>query len=399
MSAPPPFTGSFTQQEPIPEAGIAAAVQVMRSGRLHRYGAAPGEGRTAALELAYAAWQGSRHCLACASGGYAMGIALRALGVGPGDTVLTNAWTLAPVPGAISAVGAVPALVEITEELVLDLDHLATRLAERPAALLLSNMRGHLGDMEAIAAMCADAAVPLIEDCAHTMGATWNGRKSGSFGAFGCFSAQTYKHVNAGEGGLLVGDDDDLMARAVLMSGSYMLYERHGAAPEPAAFEPLREAMPNLSGRMDELRASILLPQLDGLDADIRRWNERHDRIANRLRAVPGVRVPTRPAAEGYVGSSLQFLLPGAGPTRIAKAVADAAALGVELKWFGAARAAGFTSAHRSWGHMPPQDVPRTDAILSGLLDMRVPLSFSPTDCDRVADILAHVLAPATAPA
>lgn len=393
MTTPAPFTASFTQPEPIPDAGIDAAVAVMRSGRLHRYGVVAGErGAVAELEAAYAAWQGRRHCLACASGGYAMTTALRALGVGPGDVVLTNAWTLAPVPGAIAAVGAVPALVEITPDLVLDLDHLRARLSEGPAALLLSSMRGHLGDMAAIAAACDAAGVPLVEDCAHTMGAAWNGRKSGSWGVFGCFSTQTYKHMNSGEGGLLVGDDDALMARAVLLSGSYMLYDRHGAAPDAAAFEPLREAVPNVSGRMDNVRAAMLLPQLEALDANVARWNARHDRIAARLRGLPGLRLPRRPAAEAYVGSSLQVVLLDADPARAAGAVDRAAAFGVELKWFGARRPAGFTSAHPSWGYMPAQRVPRTDAILAGLLDMRIPLTFSLEQCDHVADILVHVL-------
>ncbi|MEM6566622.1 MAG: DegT/DnrJ/EryC1/StrS family aminotransferase, partial [Pseudomonadota bacterium] len=88
------FTGSFTQQEPIPDAGIAAAVDVMRHGRLHRYNTAPGEeSETALLEQEFASLTGARYCLAVASGGYAMTTALRALGVRPGDTVLSNAFT------------------------------------------------------------------------------------------------------------------------------------------------------------------------------------------------------------------------------------------------------------------------------------------------------------------
>ena len=102
MVARPPFRGSFTQQEPIPEEGIAAAVEVMRTGRLHRYNTLPGEeAETVLLEREYATWQDARYCLAVASGGQAMQIALRAAGVKPGDKVLTNAFTLAPVPGAI----------------------------------------------------------------------------------------------------------------------------------------------------------------------------------------------------------------------------------------------------------------------------------------------------------
>lgn len=98
-----PFTRSFTQQEPIPEDAIAAAVEVMQTGRLHRYNTAPGEeSQAAALEREVAAWQGSRFALACASGGAALRIALRAAGIGLGDTVLTNGFTLAPVPGPSS---------------------------------------------------------------------------------------------------------------------------------------------------------------------------------------------------------------------------------------------------------------------------------------------------------
>lgn len=389
------FTKPFTQQEPIPEAGIAAALEVMRSGRLHRYNLLDGEaGATAELEAGYAAWQGSRYCLAVASGGQAMSIALRAAGIGPGDRVLTNAFTLAPVPGAIAAVGAEAVLIEITEDLVIDLTDLQAKLkASQPKAVLLSNMRGHLADMEALSALCADAGVPLIEDCAHTMGATWNGRRSGSFGLFGCFSTQTYKHMNSGEGGLLVSDDAEAMARAVMLSGSYMLYERHGAAPPPEAFANARLDTPNMSARMDQLRAAILLPQLAGIEDAIARWNARHDALADGLRGVPGVALAHRPEAEGYVGSSFQFRLPGTSAEGMRGVVADAADLGVELKWFGAPEPHGFTSAHTSWRYTAPQHLPQTDRVLSTLLDMRVPLTFDLDDCAHIAAILRHVVA------
>ncbi len=148
------FTGSFTQQEPIPEAGIEAALAVMRSGRLHRYNLAPGEiGEVALLEQEFAALTGAKYCLAVASGGYALGAALRACGVGPGSRVLTNAFTLAPVPGAIAALGAEPVLVDVTEDLVIDLDDLAQKIVTSGARhLLLSHMRGHLCDMVALMA-------------------------------------------------------------------------------------------------------------------------------------------------------------------------------------------------------------------------------------------------------
>ncbi|MCI5109254.1 MAG: aminotransferase class I/II-fold pyridoxal phosphate-dependent enzyme [Marivita sp.] len=389
-----PFTGSFTQQEPIADDAIAAAVEVLRSGRLHRYNTVGDElGPVAELEKAYAAYQAAAYCLACTSGGYAMSTALRALGIVVGDRVLTNAFTLAPVPGAIAAVGAEAVLVEITPDLVIDLDDLDSKITDSaPKAMLLSNMRGHLCDMEALMAVLNHHGVPLIEDCAHTMGASWNGRKSGSFGIAGCFSTQTYKHMNSGEGGFLTSDDPELMARAIMLSGSYMLYDRHGAAPSSDVFTDIRLDTPNMSGRMDNLRAAILLPQLATLETNIDRWNDRHDLIANRLREVAGVYVPNRPSQERYVGSSFQFLMPDVSTETVQQVVAGAKALGVELKWFGAASPVGFTSNHKSWRYVTPQDLPRTDAILSGLLDMRIPLTFSLEDCAHVADIIVHAV-------
>ena len=379
------FAKPFTRQEPIPEAAIAAATRVMRSGALHRYGADPSE--AAALEAEFAALTGARHCVAVASGGYAMGCAMRALDVAPGDPVLTNAWTLAPVPGAIAALGARPVLVEVTPDLTIELDDLAARAAASGArVLVLSHMRGHLCDMARLMAICDAAGVAVIEDCAHTMGAAWDGVPSGRWGRVGCYSTQTYKHVNSGEGGLIVTDDPDLAARMVLLSGSYMLHDRHGAAPAPEVFARHAGVMPNVSGRMDELRAAILRPQIAALPEQVERWNVRYRALEAAFAQAPGLTVPARPAAEGYVGSSIQAL--ARDPARVPAFLAACAARGVEWKWFGAPRAQGFTSAHRHWGYVAPQDLPRSDAVLARLLDMRVPLTFDPADCAVIGRIV-----------
>ncbi len=388
---PARFEGNFTQQEGLSEEAIAAAVRVMRSGRLHRYNTAAGEvSQASALEAEYAAWQGTRYCLACASGGYAMATALRAAGLRAGEAVLTNGFTLAPVPGAIVAAGGRPVLVEITENLVIDLDDLEAKIGARGArVLLLSNMRGHLADMDRLCALLAARGVTLIEDFAHTMGGGWNGRASGNFGLAGCFSTQTYKHMNSGEGGLLVSDDAGFMARATMLSGSYMLYGRHGAGPGADAFEAVRLETPNMSGRMDNLRAAILRPQLAGLDANIARWNERYRAVERHLTSVARFHVPARPAAERFVGSSIQFLAPGVPATAAQNFVAAALGRGVELKWFGADDPVAFTSNHHSWRYLEAQALPRTDRILSGLFDMRIPLTFSVQDCAEVGEIIA----------
>ncbi|SFR15076.1 DegT/DnrJ/EryC1/StrS family aminotransferase [Poseidonocella sedimentorum] len=384
----PRFTGSFTQQQPIPEEAIAAAVAVLRSGRLHRYNLAEGDvGEVARLEEDFAAMSGARYCLAVASGGYAMGAALRALGVGPGDRVLTNAFTLAPVPGAIAAVGAAPVLVEVTEALTIDLDALAAK-ARAGDVLLLSHMRGHIADMDRLMEIAAAADIRVVEDCAHTMGARWGGVWSGRHGAIGCYSTQTYKHINSGEGGLLLTDDADLAARMVLLSGSYMLYARHTAAPPPKAFDALRYEMPNVSGRMDALRAAILRPQLARLAEDCAAWNERYRAVEAGLRGVDQIALIPRPQAEAFVGSSIQFRLPGFSAEKVRSFLAGCLARGVELKWFGAEEPQGFTSRHSHWRYIEGQSLPRTDRVLATLIDMRLPLTFSLDDCALIARII-----------
>ncbi|GGL87417.1 aminotransferase DegT [Pseudooceanicola nanhaiensis] len=382
------FTGTFTQQEPIPDEAIEAAVAVMRHGRLHRYNTVADEvAEVALLESEFAAAMGARYALAVASGGYALATALRACGVRPGDRVLTNAFTLAPVPGAIASLGAVPVFVGVTEALTIDLDDLAAK-AGQADVLLLSHMRGHICDMAALMALCDTHGLTLIEDCAHTMGARWNGTLSGRHGVFGCYSTQTYKHLNSGEGGLLVSDDAELMARAVMLSGSYMLYGRHLAGPSPEAYADLRYDTPNVSGRMDNLRAAILRPQLARLEARCEAWTARYRVVEEGLRDLPGLTLIARPAAERFVGSSIQVLLLDWSDAALREVIARCAARGVELKWFGAPEPAGFTSRYESWRYAPSEPMPASDRILRAILDMRLPLTFSLDDCALIARII-----------
>lgn len=382
------FTGNFTQQEPIPDEAIEAALRVLRHGRLHRYNVAEGEiSETALLEVEFAAMTGARFCLAVASGGYAMATALRAVGVRPGDVVLSNAFTLAPVPGAIASLGAKVVFVEVTETLTIDLDDLAAKVGQA-RVLLLSHMRGHICDMDALMAICDAAGVIVIEDCAHTMGGGWGGVASGRHGAMAAYSCQTYKHMNAGEGGLLITDDEDLAAKAIMLSGSYMLYDRHLAAPGPAAFERIKYDTPNISGRMDDLRAAILRPQVRILQTQVARWNERYQVIEAGVRGTPGLQLIERSEAEDYVGSSIQMLLLDWSDDKVAEVIARCGARGVELKWFGGAEPVGFTSTYRSWRYAGAPVMPASDRVLAGIVDMRVPLTFSLEDCALIARII-----------
>ena len=390
------FAKSFTQQEAIPEEAVARAVEILRTGRLHRYNTLPGETSEATqLEEEYAAWQGARYCLAVTSGGQAMQIALRATGVGPGTTVLANAYTLAPVPGALHATGADVILVEIDQNWHTDIDDLRSKAATTNAThLMLSHMRGHICDMDAIMEVVDQFDLTLIEDCAHTMGARWKGTRSGNFGHVACFSTQTYKHLNSGEGGFLTTDDPDIAARAVVTSGSYMLYGAHGAIPDEDAFRRVRLDAPNCSARMDNLRAALLRGQLPGLDENIRRWNERYNVLSQGFSKIPGIDVPDRAQHEAFVGSSFQFQVKGLAPEQIPDLLRSCVARGVEIKWFGADEPHAFTSRFDSWRYLGDSpDLPQTRAVLATTCDIRVPLTFEPSDCQSIVAIVAEEIA------
>ena len=385
------FDGSFTQQEPISEIAISAALRVLRSGRLHRYNVIEGEvSETTLLEEEFSRLIGSKYSLAVASGGYAMGCALRAIGVKAGDFVLSNAFTLAPVPGAIAGVGAQPIFVDTVDNLTIDLEDLELKIKSSSSkVLLLSHMRGHICDMDKLMAICNLHEIKVIEDCAHTMGASWAGIPSGRHGVIGCYSSQTYKHLNSGEGGLLVTDDDEVIARAIILSGSYMLYQQHRSIPDSAIFEEIKLQTPNISGRMDNLRAAILRPQLSDLSDRVFRWNERYKVIEEGLRNVPIIKIIERSENESFVGSSLQFEIPKTSGNQIELFLNGCMNRGVELKWFGASVPKAFTSKYDSWAYVEPQELANTDRILSGLIDMRLPLTFSLKDCQIIARIIS----------
>ena len=389
----------LSQPPDIPESGIARVNELLRSGWLHRYGESLGDASDVSLlEDDFATLLGMKYCVAANSCGSTMFLALICSGVKPGDKVLMNAFTLAPVPGAIAHAGAEHVLVEITPNLTIDFADLEQKaLATGAKVLLLSHMRGHSPDMTALMVLTDRLGITVIEDCAHTMGAFWAGQPSGSFGKVGCFSVQAYKHVNGGEGGLLVTNDEDVAARAILYSGSYMLYRQHRRRPSDAVFARWKDVTPNYSMRMSNLVAAVIRPQLHLLNERARIWNDRHDRLAVHLGRMARIELPTRQQAEAYVQSSIQFMVHGLDEPAFRNFMEGCRSRGVFLKWFGHREATGYTSLSEHWrflksAHTPPQ----TNSILDRLCDMRIPLSLSVADCDSIASIIMEELAVVT---
>lgn len=390
------FEGDLSAPDPIPKEGVEAATRLMRDGRLFRYGEDRGSiPETARLEEEFAAYMGMKYCVGLNSGGCALYIALKAAGLETGDKVLLNAFTLAPVPGAIDHAGGEAVLVDIDDRFVIDIDDLDRKATDTGARfLMLSYMRGHIPDMDRLMAVCRKHDLIVIEDCAHTMGAGWDGQLTGTFGDVACFSTQTFKHINSGEGGLLVTNNEDIAARAVLRSGSYMLYAQHRARPDLEVFDKYRASTPNCSMRMSGLVASILRPQLTELDERNRKWRHIYDVLATMIDDIDHLSMPIRPEKEGFVPSSLQFLISGIDDARTARFLSEADAHGVHVKWFGADIPIGFTSRHDHWAYLPNTGgVPNADIVLHGLCDIRLPLWLSDDDCRTLADVLSEAIA------
>jgi dTDP-4-amino-4,6-dideoxygalactose transaminase len=389
------FSKEFTRQESLPPEAIERANQLLGSGRLHRYNTAPGEPSDAALlESEFAAYLGSRYCVALSSCGSSLYVALKCAGVTSGDLVLSNAFTLAPVPGAIEHAGAKPVFVECGRDFCVDLDDLERQAAASQARhFLMSHMRGHIADMDRTVEICRRFGIALIEDCAHTMGAKWSGRYSGTFGRIGCYSTQTYKHINSGEGGLLVTDDAAIAAKAILYSGSYMFYDRHSSRPDERIFETYKYETPNLSLRMSNLQAALIRPQLKLLPERVRQWNERYRVLAEGLKRIAHIRVPSRDPREDFVGSSIQFSLDGLSPSKAEAFVSECNRRGVAVMWFGRKEPQGYTSSYHSWRYVARlPNLRQTDGILDFMCDMRIPLTFTMEDCDVLVRIIANVM-------
>jgi len=190
------------QAEPIPHAARDAIEALLTSGDLFRY-TAPQDAPVALLETEFAALLGSRFALAVSSCSAALFLSLKALGLPRDARVLIPGFTFAAVPSAVVHADCVPVLCEVGPTYRVDLADFEARLDTGIAAVIISHMRGHTSDMDAIMRLCTARGIPVIEDAAHSLGTTWHGRTIGTLGRVGCFSFQSYKMINAGEGGIL----------------------------------------------------------------------------------------------------------------------------------------------------------------------------------------------------
>ncbi|MBI1416527.1 MAG: aminotransferase class I/II-fold pyridoxal phosphate-dependent enzyme [Limimaricola sp.] len=379
---------SQTQAEAIPAAAMDEIARLLQTGDLFRYtsDASP----VSLLEAEFAALLGAKYALAVSSCSAALFLSMKALDLPAGARVLIPAFTFAAVPSAVVHAGCMPVLAECGDDLRLDMGDFGAKLPGC-AAVIISHMRGHTSDMDAIMALCDAAGVPVIEDAAHSLGTTWAGQNIGTLGRVGCFSFQSYKMVNAGEGGILISDDPDLIARAVIMSGAY----EHNWKKHPVlqtAFARHQNRLPLYNLRMNSLSAAVIRPQLPALARRVADGRRNHDHVASRLNASPWFAVPPALPQEVRAPDSIQFLMSGLDAGLAPALTRTAAASGVTLQVFG--QSTDNARAFWNWQFLGPvPDLPKTRAMLMRTCDLRLPVQLSLAQCDALADAVLEAAA------
>ncbi|MDP9053644.1 MAG: DegT/DnrJ/EryC1/StrS family aminotransferase [Acidobacteriota bacterium] len=169
----------------------------------------------ARFEKEFAAFQHCRFGLSAMNGTITLEMALEALGIGPHDEVIVPAISFIATATAVSRVGATPVFVDIERD-TFNIDPACVREAIGPKtkAIIPVHFGGPMANMDALVEISSQHGIPLIEDAAHAHGSEWNGRRAGSFGVFGSFSFQNGKVMTAGEGGILLANDERLIDRA-----------------------------------------------------------------------------------------------------------------------------------------------------------------------------------------
>ena len=290
MQVPP-----FSLSEQLKQLGSALDQAVLEALQSGQYIGGPAIGL---FEQAFAAACGVPHAVGCNSGTDALILALRALGIGPGDEVITASFSFFATAEAISAVGATPVFVDVEESsYLINLDQAEAAITPATRALLPVHLFGRPVDMERVSAIASRHGLRVIEDCAQATGASWAGKPVGSWGDAGCFSFFPTKNLGAAGDGGAVTCTDATVAQSVRELAVHGMPRRY-----------LHTAL-GYNSRLDTLQAAVLNVKLPHLD----RWVEQRRAIAARYRQQ--LATLASDADSRTAGSSgLTIALPEAGP-------------------------------------------------------------------------------------
>jgi dTDP-4-amino-4,6-dideoxygalactose transaminase len=287
----PVWTGGWPEWPVHETREIEAASRVIASGRWwrHAYGhgvelredpEADGHSEVALFQDAFARYHECRHGIAAANGTVTMEIALRAMGVRPGDEVIVPAYTYIATATAVLMINAVPVFVDVEpESFNLDPDRLEEAITSRTTAVIPVHFAGQPADMDAISAVASRHGLAVLEDAAHAHGASYRGRSCGSLAGAASFSFQASKPMTAGEGGIITTDRQDIAERCK----SLVWAGRREGMPWYRHFVLASNA------RMTEIQGAILSVQLSRLEAQVRLRMERAAALDALLADVEGI--------------------------------------------------------------------------------------------------------------
>lgn len=255
---------------------VAAASRVIESRRWWRIAGT----EVSQFEGEFARYQGALFALALTNGTVALEVLLAALDIGRGDEVVVPAFTFISTATAVLCGNAVPILADISPDTYcLDPASLEAAITPSTRAVIPVHMAGHVADMDAISAIARKHNILVIEDCAHAQGAEWKKQSVGALGVGSIFSFQAGKLMTAGEGGLVLSNDEDLIERCFL----------YGNCGRPKLDTTYQHALLGTNGRMSELHAAVLRAQLTRLDEQIRVREENTPGLNALLKEIEGI--------------------------------------------------------------------------------------------------------------
>ncbi len=350
------------------------------------------------FEEEFARYCGVKHAQAVTSGTAALKVALVAMGVGPGDEVITQGFTFVATWEAIFDVGAVPVFAEVDETLNMDPADLEKKISPATRAIIPVHMLGAPARIEEIKAVADRYGIPVLEDTAQAPGAGIKGRKCGSFGLCGTFSFDPVKTMTTGEGGMIVTDDEDLWRK---MSE----YQDHGHdhVANPGGRGGEGRGFIGFNYRMMELQGAIGLAQLAKLDGIVEAQRRNKEALRQVVSRLPGVSFRTIPDPDGDSASFLAFFLPDAATARKVNGVLGNNGAGAVYfadntwhyypKW--EHLLAGSTLASSGWPfkeadgrrrvQYDPRALPQSAAIMDRLLVYPVPIKLSDERLEQIS--------------
>jgi len=381
----PTFSKALSTPDGVPEIGQQRAVELMQSGALFRY--TPGVlSETALAEQAMCDYTGFKYAVGFNSCGSALFIALKCAGVQPGEKVLCNAFSFTAVPSAVHHAMATPVYVESTDAFVMDMDDLEKKITADTKYLMLTHMRGKVADMQRVYEIAEKHGLTVIEDCAHGLGIQYDDTQLGRSARVACFSTQSAKMINSGEGGFLMTDDDEIAARAICYAGCYeALITQHVVAPPTSVFDRVKKETPNYSLRMSDLTACCIRPQIDTLEERIAEYNRRYAMICEQLAGCEQFHIPEIDPRVRPVSDSLQINLRMTAP-QVAAFLGHTKRRGMPVGLFGSVDNA---RNFRNWQYSPiATGVEKTEAMIAAAVDVRLPLAFEDADITQMGEVL-----------